>query len=275
MKRRIAFWASTSLVALMLLASLSYLTRSEQVVSGSPGRLSATLADRARDSEAGGGHRLALARNGAAERMGLRGRSHRVDHGLHICVGIWRAGTDLGAAADPPGSTRGLLRDQASKPATDAARVTSLTWGAQALAAATERTGGGDSASEARQPLGSRLLPVITETTAAPSKRAPVSRDREACGAGRFRRGCPAFSISSRIAARIVSSETARIRRRRGHLLERARDRLVIAGRRRSFGQSLEPRSSATESPSPARRVPLRPPHASRKRSPSAMTPCP
>ena len=34
MKRRIAFWVSTSVVALMLLGSLSYLTGSEQVVSG-------------------------------------------------------------------------------------------------------------------------------------------------------------------------------------------------------------------------------------------------
>lgn len=34
MKRRILFWASTSVVALMLLGSLSYLTGSEQVVSG-------------------------------------------------------------------------------------------------------------------------------------------------------------------------------------------------------------------------------------------------
>ena len=34
MKRRILFWASTSIVALMLLGSLSYLTGSEQVVSG-------------------------------------------------------------------------------------------------------------------------------------------------------------------------------------------------------------------------------------------------
>ena len=34
MKRRITFWASTAIVALMLLGSLSYLTGSEQVVSG-------------------------------------------------------------------------------------------------------------------------------------------------------------------------------------------------------------------------------------------------
>jgi hypothetical protein len=34
MKRTIVYWASTALVALMLLASLSYLTGSEQVVSG-------------------------------------------------------------------------------------------------------------------------------------------------------------------------------------------------------------------------------------------------
>ena len=34
MKRTIAYWASTASVALMLLASLSYLTGSEQVVSG-------------------------------------------------------------------------------------------------------------------------------------------------------------------------------------------------------------------------------------------------
>ncbi|HJR52409.1 MAG TPA: DoxX family protein [Gemmatimonadota bacterium] len=34
MKRTIAYWASTAIVALMLLASLSYLTGSEQVVSG-------------------------------------------------------------------------------------------------------------------------------------------------------------------------------------------------------------------------------------------------
>lgn len=34
MKRRIAFWASTTIVALMLLGSLSYLTGSDQVVSG-------------------------------------------------------------------------------------------------------------------------------------------------------------------------------------------------------------------------------------------------
>lgn len=34
MKRRILYWASTAIVALMLLGSLSYLTGSEQVVSG-------------------------------------------------------------------------------------------------------------------------------------------------------------------------------------------------------------------------------------------------
>jgi len=34
MSRRIAYWGSTGLVALMLLTSLSYLTGSEQVVSG-------------------------------------------------------------------------------------------------------------------------------------------------------------------------------------------------------------------------------------------------
>jgi hypothetical protein len=48
--------------------------------------------------------------------MGLRESGIRLDHGIYICEGLRRAGTDLDVAGDSPESPHGLLRLETNRP---------------------------------------------------------------------------------------------------------------------------------------------------------------
>ena len=123
MVRKIVYWTSTAIVAVMLLFALSYLT-------GSPrgrlrlrqSRIPAAPQDNSWDCKTGCRNRPAAARDCFAQGMGLRGRGFHLGDGVRrpLLGGRWRA--NMGHATGAAGPSERLLRDQACKPQTGLAR---------------------------------------------------------------------------------------------------------------------------------------------------------
>ena len=116
MVRKVAYWSSTAIASLALLASVSYLTGSEQVVAGFakagyPQHLRIVLGI-AKPVAA-----IVLLLPGfALLKEGLRGRDVRFGNGVHLrlLVGRWRESMDHAPGA--LGNCSRLLRDQAFEP---------------------------------------------------------------------------------------------------------------------------------------------------------------
>jgi hypothetical protein len=111
MARKIVYWTSTTIVAVMLLFALSYLTGNPQVVSGFTKAGPAAPQDNSWDCKTGCRNRPAVARVYFAEGMGSRGRDIRVGDGVSrpLLGGRWCA--DMGHTAGAPGPSDRLLRD--------------------------------------------------------------------------------------------------------------------------------------------------------------------
>ena len=97
MVRKIVYWTSTVIVAVMLLFALSYLTGNPQVVSGF--------------TKTGCRNRLAVARVCFAQGMGLCGRGFRVGDGVSRPLLGGRWGANMEHSAGAAGAPDRLLRD--------------------------------------------------------------------------------------------------------------------------------------------------------------------
>ena len=88
MSRRIAYWGTTVIVAIMLLGSLSYLTGNEQVVSGFAKPAIRNIFESFSESPANRRDRAGAAGPRVAQGMGVCGRHVRLDHGVHLGNGL-------------------------------------------------------------------------------------------------------------------------------------------------------------------------------------------
>ena len=107
MVRKIAYWVSTAIVAVMLLMALSYLTGNEQVVSSNCSW----------NCQARGSHYAAGAGICAAERMGIRRRHLHLDYGHHLRPRVGRAPAYMDFASGAFGATDRFVCDPTFEPA--------------------------------------------------------------------------------------------------------------------------------------------------------------